>query len=72
MILMTCNAWKTECIVNVYNSYQEQKFSEILKNKNKIFTILPASTLLCFHIKEVFYKNKIPASFHIFTEFYDI
>lgn len=52
----------------------KSKNSEILKNKNKIhvFTILPASTLLCFHIKEVFYKNKIPASFHIFTEFYDI
>lgn len=50
----------------------KSKNSEILKNKNKIFTILPASTLLCFHIKELFYKNKIPASFHIFTEFYDI
>lgn len=50
----------------------KSKNSEVLKNKNKIFTILPASTLLCFHIKEVFYKNKIPASFHIFTEFYDI
>lgn len=31
MILMTCNAWKTECIVNVYNSYQEQKFWDIEK-----------------------------------------
>lgn len=51
-------------------TFIKSKNSEILKNK--IFTILPASTLLCFHIKEVFYKNKIPASFHIFTEFYDI
>lgn len=47
----------------------KSKNSEILKNKNKIFTIL---LYYVFTSKKCFYKNKIPASFHIFTEFYDI